>query len=89
LEVVQLLLAAKADVHKTNEYGGVRATHCAPSALHFQTCTQLQRLFPPITTHFFCRNGFTPLHEAARHGDLRVVQLLVGEGADVNAVALE
>ena len=50
---------------------------------------QRQRLSPPLITHFLRREGFTPLHEAARHGDLRVVQLLVGEGADVNAVALE
>ncbi len=86
LEVVQLLLAARADVHKRN---GLVATHCSPTALQFQSCTQRQRLFPPLTTHFLRREGFTPLHEAARHGDLRVVQLLVGDGADVNAVAFE
>ena len=62
-------------------------------ALHCDAAFQLQRMPLPILTHFFLtlrrREGFTPLHTAARHGDLSVVQLLVGEGANVNAVALE
>ena len=68
---------------------------CAQHTAHLVHCIlkapifQRQRLPLPLITHFFSREGFTPLHEAARHGDLRVVQLLVGEGADVNAVALE
>lgn len=45
------------------------------------------QLYP--VTHFFRSEGFTALHAAAQYGDLDVVQLLVSEGADVNAVALK
>jgi prolyl 4-hydroxylase len=31
------------------------------------------------------RNGWTPLHEAVRNGDIRLIELLLNHGADVNA----
>ena len=46
--------------------------------------------FHPLLTHFLLRReGFTALHAAAKSGHLHVVQFLVSEGADVNAVALD
>jgi ankyrin repeat protein len=46
-------------------------------------------VFYPTLTHLLCREGFTALHAAAKSAHLHVVQFLVSEGADVNAVALE
>jgi hypothetical protein len=45
--------------------------------------------FHPLLTHFLRREGFTALHAAAKGGHLHVVQYLVSQGADVNAVALD
>jgi hypothetical protein len=46
-------------------------------------------VFYPTLTHFLRREGFTALHAAAKSAHLHVVQFLVSEGADVNAVAIE
>jgi ankyrin repeat protein len=51
--------------------------------------TSFQSFLSHTLTHFHRREGFTALHAAAKSAHLHVVQFLVSEGADVNAVALE
>ena len=44
----------------------------------------MQRLFLTRLTPFPYRDGYTPLHEAAKYGRLDIVRFLVSAGAEVN-----
>jgi ankyrin repeat protein len=77
-EVTRILLAAGArvDTYTTNDFAN-QPLHAAAAGRHIEVC----RLLLDATQH----GGFTPLHEAAQHGDAEMVELFLSAGADPTA----
>lgn len=72
LEVVKVLLDAKADLHALDEVSrhSFNVLHVPPSSLWYHTCAQ---------------NGSTPFHWAAANCHLDVAEALLAAGANIDA----
>ena len=55
-----------------------RLNACAPSKPRYDIIISFFSFFNSV------QRGFTPLHIAARYGNLKVARLLISNGADVN-----
>lgn len=82
-EVVQLLLQAGADQALADAGSGEVALHLAASRGHAAVIDVLAHYpgFDPIINLQTQGDGYTPLHHAARHGQLAAARLLLAHGA--------
>ena len=80
-EIVDLLLAAGADVNLRHKHG-YTALHLATSSGHLQAVVAL--LTRGAEVNVARHSGVTALWEAAYHGHREIVDVLVAHGADVN-----
>jgi adenosylhomocysteine nucleosidase len=80
-EVARMLLDAGAsvDTYTTNDFAN-QALHAAAAGRHLEVCRVLVAAGADVnaTQH----DGYTPLHEAAQHGDVEMVELFLSAGAD-------
>jgi ankyrin repeat protein len=80
-EVARMLLDAGAsvDTYTTNDFAN-QALHAAAAGRHLEVCRVLVAAGADVnaTQH----GGYTPLHEAAQHGDVEMVELFLSAGAD-------
>ena len=79
-EVARMLLDAGAsvDTYTTNDFAN-QPLHAAAAGRHLEVCRVLVAAGADVnaTQH----GGYTPLHEAAQHGDIEMVELFLSAGA--------
>jgi ankyrin repeat protein len=78
--MIRVLFERKADLNARSEFG--LTPLCLVSHNRSQTLRFLLDHDPNISPY----DGKTPLHEASELGELKIVQLLLGHGVDVDAV---
>ena len=81
IEVVELLLAAGADVNQAGDYGDT-PLHCASGKGHTEIVKLL--LAAGADVNQANNSGWTPLQDSCQSGHSEVVSMLLAAGADVN-----
>src|SRR6188508_2017340 len=80
-EIARMLLDAGAsvDTYTTNDFAN-QPLHAAAAGRHLEVCRVLLAAVADVnaTQH----GGYTPLHEAAQHGDVEMVELFLSAGGD-------
>eukprot|EP00438_Fugacium_kawagutii_P014801 Skav228790 [mRNA] locus=scaffold589:715744:719207:- [translate_table: standard] len=84
MEVVGLLLEARADIEATTSVEGLSALHCAAREGHVDVLKFLLRAGAAKDAPMLDGEGATALHIGAQNGQLEVVQVLLEANADVN-----
>jgi ankyrin repeat protein len=88
IEVVERLLAAKADVNaQAATYGGRTALQAAAGGGHLEVMERLLAAKADVNARAAARGGRTTLQAAAEGGHLEVVERLLTAKADINAPA--
>jgi ankyrin repeat protein len=83
VDVVRLLGNSRCDINAVVSDGGVNALHLAAEKRHLAVAQVLLEGGAMQTT---TANGAAPLHSAAKHGDMDMLELLIDHGADIAAL---